>query len=191
MKRTQLIVTLLLALVLLFVWGCAGNHKTSSNNKPPEGSQKVYRPDWWNGQPSDAYICTYGQAEKVSETASMDAAKANALLEAAQYVETNVKGMIKNYEEEAGVKDPQVLALSQKVVKAVSNATFSNIMPGKTETILISTDNGARYKTFMQLMIPKTEVNKNLKDQIKNEEALYNQFKASQAFQELDANTQD
>lgn len=190
MKRTHLVVTLLLALVLLFVWGCGGGAKKSENT-PPDGVKKVFRPDWWNAQPSDEYICTYGQAEKVSETASMDAAKANALLEAAQFVETTVKGMIKNYEEEAGVKDPQVLALSQKVVKAVSNARFSNIMPGKTETVQIETPDGPRYKTFMQLMVPKTEVNKNLKNQIKNEEALYNQFKASQAFQELDENTQN
>ncbi len=184
MKRSQMLLMLVFALMLLVVWGCGGN----SDNKPA-GAQKIYRPDWWNTQPSEKHICSYGQAEKVSETASMDAAKANALLEAAQYVEINVKGMIKNYEEEAGVKDPQVLALSQKVIKAVSDARFSNVMPGKTETILITTKDGDRYKTFIQMLIPKTEVNKNVANQIRNEEALYNQFKASQAFKELDDNT--
>ena len=186
MKRTYVMLMLLFAMMLLFVWGCGGN-----SSQTPAGTQKVYRPDWWNSQPNDTYICTYGQATKVSETASMDAAKANALLEAAQYVEIDVKGMLKNYEEEAGVKDPQVLALEQKVVKAVSNARFSNVMPGKTETIIVNEEGGQRFKTFMQMMIPKTEINKNLKDQIKNEEALYNQFKASEAFKELDANTPD
>jgi len=185
MKKSQSLWLLVFALIMLFVWGCG-----SSGPKTPEGAKKVYRPEWWNSQPNEAYVCTYGQATKVSETASIDAAKANALLEAAQYVETNVKGMIKNYEEEAGVKDPQVLALSQKVVKAVSNAKFSNILPGKVETLQVNEAEGLRFKTFMQIMIPKTEINKNLKNQIKNEEALYNQFKASQAFQELDENTQ-
>jgi hypothetical protein len=184
MKRSQVLLMLIFAIILLTVWGCGGNA-----NQPTSGTKKIYRPDWWNTQPSETHICSYGQAEKVSETASMDAAKANALLEAAQYVEINVKGMIKNYEEEAGVKDPQVLALSQKVVKAVSNARFSNVVPGKTETIIVTTKDGERYKTFIQLMIPKTEVNKNMANQIRNEEALYNQFKASQAFQELDDNT--
>ena len=187
MKHTRILLVLLFALLLLLTWGCGGGN----HNQAPAGAKKVYRPDWWNSQTNDSYVFAYGQAIKVSETASMDAAKANALLEAAQYVETEVKGMVKNYEEEAGVKDPQVLALEQKVVKAVSNARFSHIMPGKTETIIVDEGDGSRYKTFMQLMIPKTEINKNLKDQIKNEEALYNQFKASQAFQELDANTQD
>lgn len=184
MKRSQVFLMLIFGLMLLIVWGCGG-----TSNNAPEGAKKVYRPDWWNSQPSDSHICSYGQAEKVSETASMDAAKANALLEAAQYVEINVKGMIKNYEEEAGVKDPQVLALSQKVIKAISDARFANVVPGKMETILIQTENGERYKTFIQMMIPKTEVNKNVVNQIRNEEALYNQFKASQAFKELDENT--
>ena len=182
MKFSKVLLILMFAIVLLAFMGC-------SHNSKPSGTKKVYRPDWWNTQPSESYICSYGQAEKVSETASMDAAKANALLEAAQYVEINVKGMIKNYEEEAGVKDPQVLALSQKVVKAISNARFSNVVPGKIETIIVNTKDGERYKSFVQLMIPKTEVNKNLANQIRNEEALYNQFKASQAFQELDEST--
>ncbi len=182
MRKLYIAIVIIVVLTMLLSLGCGGNKKI----KPPAGSREVYRPDWWNAQPNEAYVCTYGQATKVSETASMDAAKANALLEAAQYVEVVVKGMIKNYEEEAGVKDPQVLALSQKVVKAVSNARFSNVIPGKMETRIVEEQEGQRYKTFIQLMIPRKEVNKNLASQIRNEEALYNQFKASQAFKELD-----
>jgi hypothetical protein len=106
--------------------------------------------------------------------------------EAAQYVESYVKGMVKNYEEEAGVHDPQVLAVVTKVVKNVSKAKFSNTMVTKQEAIIIDTDNGKRYKTFVRVSIPKDTINKNLMNKIKNEEALYNQFKASQAFQDLE-----
>lgn len=91
--------------------------------------------------------------------------------------------MVKNYEEEAGVNDPQVLALTSKVVKAVANAKFTNVMVTKQETI-VNEDN--RYQTFVRVSVPKEAVNKNLMNKIKNEEALYNQFKASQAFDELD-----
>jgi len=181
MKRTYLSSILVLVVIMLLVWGCGGNKA-----QKPSGSKAVYFPSWWNTQPSNTHVCSYGLAEKVSITASMDAAKANALLEAAQYVEVEVRGMLKNYEEEAGVKDPQVLALSQKVVKAVSNARFSNVVGGKTETILATTKDGERHRTWIQLLIPRTEINKNVANQIRNEEALYNQFKASQAFQELE-----
>ncbi len=106
------------------------------------------------------------------------------MLQAAQYVETYVKGMVKNYEEEAGVENPQVLALTSKVVKAVAKAKFANVMVSKQETI-ITEDN--RFQTFVRVSVPKEAVNKNLMGQIKNEEALYNQFKASQAFGDLES----
>ena len=53
----------------------------------------------------------------------------------------------------------------------------------KQETII--TEEG-RYQTFIRVSIPKDAVNKNTLNKIKNEEALYNQFKASQAFDELE-----
>ncbi len=182
MKTTKVFIVMM-SLLLLALMSC-GKNKASA-----EG-ELVNFPSWWNTQPEEAYVCTYGMATKVSQTASMDAAKANAMLEAAQYVETEVKGMIKNYEEEAGVFDPQVLALSQKVVKAVTAAKFSGMIPGRTETRKVTEYGGQRFTTYIQMKIPKTEVRKNLYNNIVNEEALYNQFKASQAFEELEYSTQ-
>jgi hypothetical protein len=176
------IILALLVLSLLLLAACGKNKAVGK----PDG-EVVYRPVWWASQPDPAYVCTYGQGLNVSETSSMNTAKANALLEASQFVESEIKGMIKSYEEEAGVYDPQLLALSQKVVKAISAARFSGTIPGQIETRVVKDQNGTRYKTWMQVKIPKTEINKNLVNNIRNEEALYNQFKASQAFKELDA----
>ena len=120
----------------------------------------------------------------MSQNSSYDAAKANAMLEAAQYVESYVKGMIKNYEEEAGVNNPQITALTSKVVKVVSDAKFRNTNVTKQEAFK-NRDTG-KFKTFVRVSIPKDAINRNLANQIKNEEALYNAFKASQAFKELD-----
>ncbi|MBC8465901.1 hypothetical protein H8D57_02645 [bacterium] len=169
----KIITLLVIALFLIAACGKGGGG----------GPKKVYAPEWWQEQTSPDYVQTYGMATKVSQNSSYDAAYANAMLAAAQYVETYVQGMVKNYEEEAGVNDPQVLALTSKVVKAVANAKFSNVMVTKQETI-VTDDN--RYQTFVRVSVPKEAVNKNLVNQIKNEEALYNQFKASQAFDELD-----
>jgi len=155
----------------------------SCGNNGYKGVKKLYYPEWWQDQDNAEYVQTYGMATKVSQNSSYDAAYANAMLQAAQYVETYVKGMVKNYEEEAGVNNPQVLALTSKVVKAVAKAKFANVMVTKQETI-VSDDN--RFQTFVRVSVPKEAVNKNLMNQIKNEEALYNQFKASQAFGELE-----
>jgi len=178
MKKFRFITLLLVVLLVMAACGKSG----------PKGIKKAYYPDWWLLQESAEYVQTYGLATKVSQTTSFDAAHANAMLQAAQYVENYVQGMVKNYEEEAGVTDPQVLALTSKVVKEVSNAKFENAMVTKQETII--TEEG-RYQTFVRVSVPKDAVNKNTLNKIKNEEALYNQFKASQAFDELEKAVDD
>lgn len=180
MKTSSILYVTILVITTLMIGSCA-----RIKNVPAKGELVNY-PTWWNTQLDQDYVCAYGMATKASQTASIDAAKANAILDAAQFVETEVQGMIKNYEEEAGVFDPQVLALSQKVVKAVSSVEFSGIITDLTETRRVSEYGGPRYTTYLQIKIPKTEVEKNLLNNIRNEEALYNQFKASQAFEELE-----
>lgn len=182
MKSKQVLLVIL-AVVLMIAMTACGKNKTAA--KPVEG-EVVNFPAWWNTQKDDAYICTYGIGTNVKMTTSMDTAKNNALFEAAQYVEVEVKGMLKTYEEEAGVFDPQLLALTSKVVKTVSDATFSGVINGMSETRKVTEYGGPRYTTYLQLKIPKTEVKKTLYNNIRNEEALYNQFKASQAFDELE-----
>ena len=103
---------ILITILLIALFGC------SSNKNAVTGGNVSY-PKWWNTQTEKDYICTYGMATKSSQTMSMDAAKANAMAEAARYVETEVKAMLKNYEEEAGVNNPQVLALTQNVVENI------------------------------------------------------------------------
>ena len=171
MKKLSLIIIIIFSLLFS---SCSTTNYT--------GVKKLYYPEWWQDQGNAEYVQTYGMATKVSQNSSYNAAYANAMLQAAQYVETYVKGMVKNYEEEAGVDNPQVLALTSKVVKAVAKAKFAKVMVSKQETI-ITDDN--RFQTFVRVSVPKEAVNKNLMGQIKNEEALYNQFKASQAFGDL------
>ena len=178
MKVLRLIVILMVTMLILA--GCGGKSGT------PKGVEKEYFPEWWGIQDSPDYVFTYGTDEKVSRDASYDAAKANAMLEAAQYVDTYVKGMVKNYREEAGVENPLVLEQVTKVVKNVSKARFTNTLVNKQETIPVKTEKGKKYRTFVRVTIPKDSINKNMLNKIKNEEALYNQFKASQAFDELE-----
>ena len=57
---------------------------------------------------------------------------------------------------------------------------------GRNPRILTIVTEDNKYKTYVRVSVPKEAVNKNLVNQIKNEEALYNQFKSSQAFEELE-----
>lgn len=184
--KSYKIVLVILAVIMLFSMMACGKSKA----KPTPDGDIVRYPSWWNKQNDEAYMCAYGMATQVSQGASIDAAKANAFMEASLFVEAQVKGMIKRYEEEAGVFDPQLLALTSKVVKTLTDARFSGTITGEQETRRVTEYGGQRYTTYIQLKVPKTEVNKSLYQNIRNEEALYNQFKASQAFQELEYSTQ-
>ncbi len=176
MKLRGIIILLVIA---LFIFTAC-----SSGPKPPAIPRAVYQPEWYGLQGDPELVYTYGQSEKVSQNASEKAAYSDAMQEAAQHVEAHVQSMIKNYIEEAGVENPQVLALTSSVARIVASATFSGTQVTRREAYIM--DNG-RYKTFVRVSIPKNEINRNLANQIRNEEALYNQFKASQAFQELDS----
>jgi hypothetical protein len=94
--------------------------------------------------------------------------------------------MMKFYLEEAGVVDPQLLSLTSNVVRVSAKAEFAGAIIGKIETRKVNEGNGPRFKSWVQMKIPKEQVEKTVWQGIRNEEALYNQFKASQSFQELD-----
>lgn len=182
MKLSRLLTVALALILLAGMMACSGN----KGAKEAVEGEIVRMPSWWNTQKDDAYVCTYGMGTNVKQSTSVDTAKNNALFEASQYVEVQVKGMLKTYEEEAGVYDPQLLALTQKVIKTVTNTTFSGVLNGEMETRRVTEYGGPRYTTYLQLKIPKTEINKSVYTNIRNEEALYNQFKASMAFEELE-----
>ncbi|MCB5230381.1 MAG: hypothetical protein WCX83_03715 [Candidatus Cloacimonas sp.] len=165
-------IVILLSIAVLFTITACSSAKSGT----------IYQPKWYGLQGNADYVYTYGQAEKRNENMAEKAAYADAMQEAAQYVESHVQGMIKNYMEEAGVDNPQTLALTSSVARVVSNAKFTGTIKSQREGL--KTKEG--YKYFIRVSIPKDEINRNMRNQIKNEEALYNQFKASQAFQELD-----
>lgn len=181
MKALKVLVPVLIAALLLISFGCGRNRTTVKPSGEP-----VYYPTWWNTQGDEENVCTYGSATRMSETLAMETAKNQALATAAQYVEVEVQAMMKVYEEEAGVIDPQLLQLSQNVIRSVTQARFSGIVYGRSEVRVVQENGSNRYKAWVQAKIPKTEIARNTARMIRNEEALYNQFRASQAFMELD-----
>jgi hypothetical protein len=177
MKNWKLLIILMVAVLL--VAGCG-------KEKKAKGPKELWTPDWWMLQDNPDYVNTFGIGESTSRNMAFAAAKNNAMLEAAQYVESYVQGMVKSFEEEAGVVDPTVTKLTSQVVKNVSKAKFSNTLVTKQKATVDETPNGERYVTYVCVSIPKEAVNKNMVNKIKEEEALYNAFKASQAFGDLE-----
>ncbi len=183
MKGTKILLIGLILLALMLV-GCGGAKGTVEKSSV----KKVYSPDWWESQdPGAEYLYFYGSATKVSEKTARSSAKTEAFSNAAQYVKAYVKDMMSDFIQESGHDNPRVLEFTERVTKVVSEAKFSNAIPTKSEVIAVDVNGQERFKVFAQLAIPKDTVNQEMSDAMHNEEAMYNEFKATQAFQKLEA----
>ncbi|MCD4652124.1 MAG: hypothetical protein K8S56_10135 [Candidatus Cloacimonetes bacterium] len=175
MKTLKIMITVVFVLSMLLA-ACGGD-------KAPTGPKKVYAPNWYDIPEDETHIFNYGMSIRTSQKSSQQSALADAFAQASWYVEAKVKAMLKDYQAEHGDIDPQILASTEVAIKVISKASFSGARAAKRETI--ETKDG-RYQTFIRLAIPKNTMNKNIVGHVKNEEALYNEFKATQAFKELD-----
>ncbi len=179
MKLSTMMI-LLIVLTGLILSACGGNNAA----KEPK---KAFEPAWYGQETeNDTYMFTYGNAEKTNRNMAEQAAGANAIAEAAVRIETHVKTMTKNFMSEAGVDNPEVTALTETATKIIANQKFNGATITKRDVYTMENN---RYMAFIQYGIPKADVNKSLVDRIKKEEALYNRFRATQSFEELEKET--
>lgn len=167
---------LLLIIVVAALVACGGSDG-------PKGPKKVFKPDWYDVESTDGEsLYIYGTSAKSTERAAKISAESDAYFQAARYVEAHVKGMMKDFISETGGENPEITALTEQAVKVVANTKFQGTRVVKSETYEMD----GKKKVFLRLSIPQQAINKNVVDKIKKEEALYNRFRASQSFQELD-----
>jgi len=149
-----------------------------------EGMRRRETPSWWGIQDNPEFFFAYGQGEGVQERGAYASAQSNALAEAARTMEVQVDNMMKDFYQEAGVENPEVLSLVETVTRAVASQTVRGAHITMRESFDLPT---GRVRAFVRYSIPKASLNqKNVVEHIRNEEALYNEFKATQAFQNLD-----
>ena len=178
MKAYKVMLILLIVLAMSLV-ACGGG----GGKKAPAGPNAVWQPVWYGQLGNAEYIYAYGNAERTQQRAAESSAQASALAEAANAVQVHVQTMTKDFISEAGINNPEVLALVETVTKTVASERFSGSQITNRQTIVL--DNGS-YKAFIQYAIPKDQVNRDFMNRVTNEEALYNRFRASQAFDELE-----
>jgi hypothetical protein len=181
MKILKLALLLLALMSLILTIGCGGEQKATTASTAPTGNLNY--PSWYDSPATADYVFVYGMSVNMSESMSQDGAYANAMSVAANYIQAHVESMIKKFEEESGASNPELLTDTKKVIRIVSDAKFSGAQITKRD---VRATNDNKIKTFMQVAIPVSSINKEVVKQIHSDEALYNQFKASQAFQELD-----
>ena len=164
-------------LALACFGGCA-------SSKP----QKVERmPPWYENVPKDdeshLFSATMGESRKMD--VAIKKAKTQARAELAQKLGTKVQNLEKLFQEEVGA-DPDTELLEQftSVTKTITSETLHGTQEEEKEIQNLGNGN---FRVYMLMTLPIGEANQGMLAKIRANEHLYTRFRASQAFDELDA----
>ncbi len=170
MKKTQVVM-----LACLIVIGCAG---------PRSGSTEVTKsdtPEWWfNPATSETHYYAFGQAKKQNPSLAQKTATERARADISSQVKSSVTSEIRDWMQESGVGET---AQAQEFSENTTIATSDNVMQGATPDKYDKAKDGTVY---IRVSYPKEAVEKAIFNAAKREEALYNEFKASQSFERLE-----
>lgn len=153
--------------------------------KNPKGPNDL--PEWYINTPEedDTYIYAVGTGESRKMDLAIDKAKQAGKVELSERISANVQSQVKSFTQEAGMsEDTQIMEFYQSTSKTVTNNTLNGITVLKRYPYQKS---GGSWLAYVQLGLRKDAVNNEVVNVIKNEEAMYAEFKASQAFQALEA----
>jgi hypothetical protein len=186
MKKAIIYLT---ATAMLLLAGCAsapaGTDYTKST-KPVNPQVPADVPDWYMETPSDGeYVYVTGMGNGSNINIALGKAKAFAQQEMSEKISAEVQSMVKNYMQESGVDENQS---SINFYESTSKTVSSNTMNGfEVLKKYPYAKPGGGYTLYVLAGVKTSAVQGKVVSQIQNEESMYAEFKASQAFQALEA----
>lgn len=192
MQRFSLVLVSVIV-VLICIAGLIGC--TSGGKKKPEGAEVSEQskpitgiPGWWNKIPEDPnYIFAHTtQASKDLQMAINKAAQ-EGRVQVAQQLQTKVSGVMKLFMEDTGVgTDSEILAHSENITKSVVSESLVGSKINKQDLRQEET----LYRAYVEMIMPIGEANLSLRNNLKKDQLLYQKFRASQAYQDLEKETE-
>jgi hypothetical protein len=158
---------------------------------PPAGPQSVEQaaciPEWTVNPPSaEDGLYGSGIAKMQDAALSKKAADTRARDEVAMAIQVKVETMMKDFMQQAGIGDAgQALQLSQSVSKQISSQVLYGCKVVKRHVCPDGTWHALALWPMDQAGALKKAISDQTKDQVKNEYALYNEFKAKNGFDDL------
>ena len=180
----------LIVLTALVMINCSGGRAVSdmpSDANNPKGPADL--PDWFTNPPEedDMYIYAVGLGESRKMDMAIDKAKQAGKVELSERISASVQSQVKSFTQEAGMtENTQIVEFYQSTSKTVTDNTLNGVTVLKRYPY---EKKGGTWIAYVQLGLKKDAVNTAVVNVIKNEEALYAEFKASQAFKDLEAAT--
>jgi len=161
---------------LFFIFSCAGSKTKPLNNRD--------LPEWYLNPPKyeDRFVGV-GDALRPQFNLSKQVATERARVEVARAVETTVNSALNDHMQASGMGlDASATEFTESVSKSLVNTTLKGCTIEKTE---IFKDRVFVLVTY-DVNRARAEAKATAKREAKREEALYNEFKARQAFDALD-----
>ncbi|NOZ08116.1 MAG: hypothetical protein GXO91_04450 [FCB group bacterium] len=184
MKKITLLMSVA-AIGLLTLVGCGGHTPAVADDLTEIADPFQELQDMANGFIKDGNIAVVGVGTSTRQDIARDKARASAQAKLAESFETKVEVLKKKFTEELGSDMTNEL-----------NETFTNVIKTTSKTVLYGAiENKAKYfkdnKTGMisagvVLYVSPDVMNQSLLDQMKNKPKLYERFRASEAYKELE-----
>ena len=181
MRNLRLTPIFNLSLVLLAIavlsLGCGGKTASTGNS--------LGLPEWFQAVPEDpGYIFAVATSNSRDLGMSVNKAKQQARVDIAQQMETKVKSMIKQFNEEVGLgEEAEFLSQTTEVSKSVTSKVLNGSKAKKVETVK---EGEIIYRSYVLMEMPIGPANAALMEAIKKQQNMYTRFRASQGFQELE-----
>lgn len=175
MKKIFILATGMLVLAAI---GCAGPSVSGTT----EARESRDMPEWSLNRPAtEGIIHGVGQAKKQNPSLAKKVAAQRARDEIAATVKIQVESLVKDFMQESGIGDnAKALEFTQSVSKGVTDATLTGAMI--KETFL------AKDGTYFVLMeYSLDDVRRHAIESARQEEAAWNEFRADQGFDALEA----
>ena len=177
MKKT---LTIFLSIfMILSLWGCSGGNDSRSGSTEQTASSE---PDWWFVKPDpNNYFYGFGQAKKQNPSLAQKVAAQRAKQDISDQVKSSITSEIRDFMQESGIGETaQALEFSENTSVSLSD----NVLQGAASDKYSKAQDGTVY---IRVTYSKNKVDQSLLNAAKREEALYNEFKASQAFDRLES----
>lgn len=178
--RKLLVIPLLAALAV----GCGGPKTTDLTPKANRETIKDM-PEWFLETPNDpSYLFASATMTSRDLQMALTKSKTQAQRDLAEQLGTKLGALTKQFREEVGAQeDSELIESSTEAIKLVTQQTLNGARVDKKEVVA----EGGIYRAYVLMSLPIGEANKALMEQIRANRRLYTEFKASKAFQELDA----
>ena len=178
-------VSIALAALLIFLGGCSS---TPDKVQSPEmQGEFANAPKWVMSPQMEGGLAASGSSKmsKAGMSFTRTAAMANGRDELARIMNVKVKNMVKNFTQSTGIGDDETV---ERVVSNVSKQVTKQVLSGsRMKDSWISPSNELYVLVVLDPTAAADAVKQSVQTSYKNEKALWQQFQAKKAQEELDA----